>query len=556
MKGEKIYISYSWDDKGNIERVKNLVSSLKDKLKDEYTIIFDQDIFDKHTQDVDRFIADNIMEADIVIIFITPSYVIKADRQDDGYGNQNNKKSGVEIETTYILKRKHQRKKSIITVLLDGNNVPKYIEELSFIREKTDKDIIETLNKRVESFIKQRDKACTDINTEKFKVLYESNMEKIDIEFNHDNEPPRICGILWLNNNYVSLEHYQIVNLFKKIASEDIKSNFNNKNLYSFHCSHFKLEFKTHELYENFVNKIKNAMHTYLENISDFEAKYEIYSRFPMNNNYEFKLATVDKNIWIEMLKFANDFDWDNDKSEWNIFQRNDYYMHVFSPCISYNNKLDPCEHAILYGINKEDFYSNDIEIYLKVKNIIYNSKENKIDVRKTWSVDMTYNWFKNEFFPFFCKNKKYSKDIIRFDNSYNYKEDIVSQAQMFYMSNKAVVNKNELNQLKEVLIFCLNKKLAGRDVGYIISKLGIKENLKTNEEIIRYLESDKFNKYLTESNNNSSIADDILRCIKSFTDDFSTHKINENDIEYITKKIHSLVEKMNRVKLLEKYEQ
>ncbi|NFT07201.1 hypothetical protein FDF26_09005 [Clostridium botulinum] len=550
-----MYVSYSWDDKGNKERVKKLVLSLNDLLKNEYSIIFDQDIFNKQTQDVNRFIVDNIVEADIVIIFVTPSYVIKADRHDDGYGNQNNKRSGVEIETSYILDRKHQKKKSIITVLLDGDNLPKYIKELSFIREKTDEDITETLSKRIKSFVKERESVCIDINNEKLKVIDESDIENIDIEFSYENEPARLCGALWLSNNYFTLEHYQIMHLFKKIASEDATSNLDNKKVYSFYCNYFNIEFKTYDLYENFITKIHNAMCTYLESISDFEAKYEIYSRYPMNNNYEFKLATVDKNIWIEMLRFANSFDWDNGKSEWNIFQRNDYYMHIFSPGISYNTKYDPCEHTILYGINKEDFHSNDVDIYVKVKDIVYNSKTNKIDKRKTWSVDMTYKWFKKEFVPFFCKNKKYSKDIIYFEDSYIQKEDIFSQAQMFYMSNRAGVNKNELKQLREVLIFCLNKRSSGGDLGYIINKLGIRENLKTDDEIIQYLESDKFNKNLMESNYNSSIADDILRCIRSFTDDFSTHKINENDLEYLTKKIHSLVEKMNIVNLLDKYQ-
>lgn len=246
MKKKKIYVSYSWDDKGNKERVKKLVLSLDNILKNEYIIIFDQDIFNKQTQDVNRFIADNIIEADIVIIFVTPSYVEKANRHDNGYGNQNNKRSGVEIETSYILKRKHQKEKSIIAVLLDGDNMPKYIEELSFIREKTDEDITETLNKRIKNFVKEKESVCIDINNEKLNVIDESDIEKIDIEFSYENEPARLCGILWLSNNYFTLEHYQIMNLFKKIASEYTTSNFDNKKVYSFYCNYFKLEFKTY----------------------------------------------------------------------------------------------------------------------------------------------------------------------------------------------------------------------------------------------------------------------------------------------------------------------
>ncbi len=554
MKKKKIYISYSWDDQGNIERVEELVFYLRQKINSEYDIIFDKEIFDKETQDVNRFIVDNIIDAEIVIIFITESYVEKADKSDDGYGNGKNERSGVEIETSYLLDRRHQREKSIISVLLDGKNRPKYLKGLSFIYGKTDNDIIKILEKRIEEFEKEKYRKSESSNNN-FRIVHKSNIDKIDIEFSFEDEPTRVVGRVWINESYFVLEHYQIINLFEKIISEDILNNYKDKNIESFYSKCFLLEFNNHELYEKFIIKIKSEIDIYLKKLLEFEAKYEIYSRYPMNKNYEFKLATMDKNIWIQMIEFANTFDWGNGKSKWNIFQMNDYFIHVFFPVISYNEKYDSGEHAILYGRNKENFYSDDVDVYLKIKDIVYNSEKNKIDIRNAWSVDMVFDWLKEEFVPFFCNKKGHKGDGILFEECNQHKEDIFSQAQEFYMSNKVVVKKEELESLREVLIFCLNKKSVGEDSHYIKSKLGISGNSETNEEIKEYIKSYNFTEYLMNSNNNRSIADDMLRCIKSFTDNYSTHKINENDIEHCARKIHSLVEKMRKIKLLKKYE-
>ncbi|MBU3157791.1 toll/interleukin-1 receptor domain-containing protein [Clostridium estertheticum] len=562
---KNIYISYSWDDKGNIEKVEYIVKCLRDTLKCEYNIILDQEIFNKETQDVNRFIADNIIDADMVIVFVTPSYVIKANKKDDGYGNKKDQKSGVEIETGYILERKHNWEKSIITVLLDGENVPKYLRQLSYIKEEVDSNIIQTLERKIKNFISEKDIHCTyenKKNNENLQTPHNLNLKNkpldkiVDIEFICTGEPVRISGILLLDKSYVNLEHYQIINIFKKIVSENIMNYFAEKNSFVFQCNYFRIEFKNYDSYKKFIMKIENAMDGYLEAVSNFEVKYEIYSRFPMDNNYDFKLATVNKNIWIQMLKFANSFDWDNGKSNWNIFQRNDYYIHVFSPVISYNDSYDACEHVTLHAINKSDFHSDDVYLYVKVQDMVRNSKCNKIDVRKTWSINITCKWFKKEFIPLFCKKNNYLEDIIQIEEDREYyEEDIFSRAQMFYMCNKAEVGNEELNKLKEALIFCLNKKSAYSDMGYIKSKLGIQQNLTTNDDIIEYLNSNEFNKYLMKPNYNSSIADDLLRCIKSFTDNYSNHRINDYDIKYLSKKINSLISKMEKIELLGKYD-
>lgn len=554
MKKKEIYVSYSWDDKGNIERVENLVKSLNDTLKSDYSIIFDQELFNNETQDINRFMIDNIIDSDMVVVFVTPSYVEKANKKDNGYGNKNNKKSGVEIETQYILERKHFAWKSIVTVLLDGEELPKYLRQLSYINEKKDVDIIKKIEKKIRNFINERHVVCKDARSEKAEVLDNLNTENVDIEFSYTDEPARISGILLLGNSYINLEHYQIVNIFKKIVSENIISDLMEKSSYYFYCSYFRVEFKNYYLYENFITKIKNAMDKYLDSVLKFEAKYEIYSRIPINSDYKFKLATVNKNIWVQMLEFANSFDWGKGESKWNIFQHNDYYIHVFSPVISCNDRYDACEHLILYAVNRSDFYSNDVNVYIKINDMIYNSKRNKIDVRKTWSIDMAYRWLKEDFIPFFCKVNNYSEDVIQLEDTKYHEEDIFSRAQEFYMCNKAEVKNEELNQLKEILIFCLNKKPVGRDLAYIKSKLEIGEKLTTNDEIVQYLNSNKFNKYLIESSYNASIADNMLRCIKSFTDDYSTHRINEQDIKYLSKRICSLTSKMEKINLLDKY--
>ncbi|WP_242654471.1 toll/interleukin-1 receptor domain-containing protein [Clostridium butyricum] len=550
---KKIYISYSWDNNTNMNRVKGLVEDLEEIYKNKYTIVFDQESFKNRIQDVDRFMLDNILDAYIVIVFITPSYVEKANKPDNGYGNGGTVRSGVEKETSYLVTRRNQQAKSIIPVLLEGSDRPKYIEGLSFIDKNKNSDIIRELKDMIDLFEIEKEKDETINLIDENNVINKVSIDKIDINFNFEGEPVRVSGIICINNNYFTLRHDQIIYLFKKIISEDscneqkVQRTFSNK--------YFFLEFTSNQLYEKFLDIIKDALKRYIEQLLDFEAKYEICSREPMNNQYEFKLATMERKVWIKMIKFANSLDWSNGKSSWNIFQENDCFIHVFSPIVSNNLKYNFGQHAILYAIKNKNLYYDDVDVYVKINDIASKYDKREISVRNTWSINMVFEWLKNEFVPFFCKRNQYEENIVQFEECNQYKKDIFSQAQDFYMSNKVVVEKEELKLLRDVLVFCLSKKTVGEDSYYIKSKLRISDDLNTTEEIRKYIESNKYTKYLMECSNNSSMADDILRCIKSFTDNFSTHKINDYDITYCERKIKSLIDKMEKIKLLEKYE-
>ncbi|AFL99812.1 SEFIR domain-containing protein [Desulfitobacterium dehalogenans ATCC 51507] len=553
MPKKKIYFSYSWEEKEN----KKWIIRLKNDLSNEgLEIIFDQDELDKGTINIDRFISDNMNDADFIIIVITPSYINKSNIKNDGNGNR--KRSWVEIENDYIIKRKHNNSKSLIPIIMKKkeSNLPDNISGLTYYDMSNENLYKEELQK-IRNII-HSEKVKTDIPLITREHPISNLIENIDILFNYQDNPPQVSAVVQYGEASLYLEQNQVLSLFIMVSKNNTCKTEDTSDTKVLSTEYFALPIRQNQ-YTEVLIKIEQGVNEYLKRVINYEALFEVDKFELLDESYSYKLLSVQRSYWNMLISVANQFDWDNGKTEWNIFQRNNYYIHVFSPIISYNKRYNSGEHAI-YRVKKNEDINNDIvDIYVSVRDIIGFSQI-EISERKSWGIRKAYNWLKEEFIPFVCLKKNLIVNDVIYRDFCKSEEDVFSQMQYFYMCSKAYVNYDEIIILRNALCFCLRKQYPKEDFNYIISKLGLsginlqREPFEISESVIENLYNDKFISKIEKNHNNCSLADDILRCIKVFTDDLSRYKLNDFEMSYIIRISNSLIEKMHKVEMLEKY--
>lgn len=553
MQKKKIYFSYSWEEKEN----KKWIIRLKNDLSNEgLEIIFDQDELDKGTVNIDRFISDNMNDADFIVIVITPSYINKSNIKNDGNGNR--KRSWVEIENDYIIKRKHNNSKSLIPIIMKkkDNILPDNIVGLTYY-DMSNENLYKKELQRIRNII-HSEKVKTNIPLITREHQISNVIEDIDILFSYKDNPPQVSAVVQYGEASLYLEQNQVLSLFLMVSKKNTCKTEDTLDTKVLSTEYFDLPIRQSQYTEVFI-KIEQGINEYLKRVINYEALFEVDKFELLDESYSYKLLSVQRSYWNMLISVANEFDWDNGKTDWNIFQRNDYYIHVFSPIISYNKKYNSGEHAI-YRVKKNEDINNDIvDIYVSIRDIVGVSQI-EISERKSWGIRKAYNWLKEEFIPFVCLKKNLIVDDVIYRDFCKNEEDVFSQMQYFYMSSKAYVNYDEIIILRNALCFCLRKQYPKEDFNYIISKLGLsginlqREPFEISESIIENLYNDKFVSKIKKNHNNCSLADDILRCIKVFTDDVSRYKLNDFEMSYIIKISDSLIEKMHKVEMLEKY--
>ncbi|WP_088224930.1 toll/interleukin-1 receptor domain-containing protein [Desulfosporosinus sp. FKB] len=558
-----IFISYSWEEAGNKEWVNKLKNDLLSEER--FNVILDQREFGDGTQNKDRFIVDNILNSDFIIVILTPSYVYKANKKDDGTGIT--VRSGVEIETEYIMMRKHEGYKCIIPILRvkekDGKNIPGYLKNLDYIDMSSDKIYNSALNAMKSKILCQDNTAQNSIETYSQRSDFDgkSNMD-FGILFSFEEIPVRVSLCLTYKGTKITLEHQQVMHIFKTLARGEVKADdILQEDKIMFNCKYFSLELNT-KYYKKLINELRENMEKYCKRVIEFEARFETHSFDTFRNDYSFSIVTVKRSFWYKMLETSNYYDWDNGKTEWHIFQKNGGYVHVFSPVVSNNNNYNPGEHASFYAVKSDNINSDDVVIFIKISDILNSNFGNpcKINRRDTWGIRTARDWMIYDFIPFVCKKNHIDITTVLDSISRN-EEDIISKMQYFYMRSKASVTFEELKNLRDALAYCLEKEFPSKDFNYITSKLSMDGlNLKEQPHVVAgairdYLYTNKFESYINNNNYNCSKADDFLRCLMVFTDSNSSYKICHEDFIFVKNLLKSLIEKMNKVELIEKYD-
>lgn len=565
----KIYISYSWVEKENKSWIKKLCSDLKE---DGLEIIYDMGVMDRETIDIDRFIQEGMTEADYIIVAITPSYIEKANKK----RFNNEKKSWVEVECDYIRRRRHKEIKALIPIIMkkeDSVKLPNLLEGLNY-HDMSDEEHYEVELKRIKQIIFNKEnkiKENYDINYSNSNKNLENDIKKnytnrnikqleCDINFKIIEDPIRIsCDIIYGNSKF-SFNHSQIIDLMLKYYNVEL----NTRNEESSQClitKNIYIELPNNE-YKKILNKIRQETENYINAIMKFEADFEVKGFKLLDKEFGYEILEIDRKHWNMFLDIANEYDWDNGKSEWNIFQRNTNYIHVYSPVISYNPNLNSGQHAIFRAIKSDILYNDNVKICIYIRDIINSDYSGyKINKRDVWGVRTAYEWLTSSFIPLICRCKKLEKEKIILNDYYTYaKEDIFSEMQTFYMSYRVQVPVIEIIKLRDALCYCLSKKFPKEDYNYIAGKIRmfdieLDESPQIISERIReFLNSKKFEDEINKYGQNASLADDLLRCIKVFTDNYSKYKLNNDEVEYIKNLSQTLIKKMNDIKLLSKY--
>lgn len=537
----KVYFSYCRED-----AIRENIYKISEEMK-KFGIIIKYDMCD-NPSNISRYINDEMLDADFIAIMIGPEYINRANKKlQDG-----SKRTYVEIEFDEIIRRKQCNNSSLLPIITMSQNreviLPKALAENRYFDLRTDYE--NNVKKLLKYILERKEK-----NVENADLAEEKSNQSKDfsIKLCFDENIPRLSGIL--KNEYVEihLSHNEVIDLFlDDYVSFDKRENvIQIKNRFCISV--------TETMYLDYSKQKKVYQERFLEKIHEYEAKYEVEKCYLSKNGYMYEVAKVSKKLWNSMIKFANEHDWNNDSSEMNIFQFNQYYIHVFEPVISNSDKLNSGEHAIFRAYKDDNFEYDNVVVYIDIRDFFSSGFEPKINFRDRWGVETASEWLCKEFIPQVCEHYNLEND-----SEYSFyhcveEKDIFSEMQIFYMENRVKVLRTEIDALIESLAFCLNKHYPQNDFNYICTKLNISScKLMGNAQqvariIAEYIKSDKFNQRKNEYDN-SSLADDLLRCIRVFTDSFSSVKLSPKQYEYICMKCSTLIDKMNRIKVFQKY--
>lgn len=334
----------------------------------------------------------------------------------------------------------------------------------------------------------------------------------------------------------------------------------------------------SHEDIFEFCNVIDSFGKLYIESINSIENILRT-KRFPLSkreNNY--KLITLTGEEWNKLVKFANKHDVDNGQSKWYIFDKNAFYIKV------YTNKRHK-KYKIGYHAFFHSEYDEDIVLYPefapKYKTITWEFTEDinnigieHINEKENWDAECAYNWLIKEFVPVvFGKNYKLVTlkkendidDILR--NSkvdfINYLKDInletiydlieiITQLQLHYHSRPHIkyrVSKKDFVGIYSSILLCINrtKKI---DLYYICQKLSL-DKCKTNKELKEAIQIE------TDNANEKTVTgfsiDCLFRVLLVVLEDNKINLSNE-DFIIIKKNIDYFIETHDREVLLNKY--
>jgi len=284
------------------------------------------------------------------------------------------------------------------------------------------------------------------------------------------------------------------------------------------HIGNNKLKLSSEDIY-TFCQVIDSYAEKYIEFISNIE-NILMTHKFPISkrrNNY--KLITLTNEQWRQLVNFAFKHDVDRGNSKWHIFDRNGFYIKVYTD--KKHDKYNVGYHAFFNFEFDEDIvlYS---ELAVKDKTITWEFVEDLdnrgmdcICERENWNAEIAYRWLTEELMPkVLAKNnrlrffKKKSNEIYEMFRNRKFEfikyltekkvksieelGDIVNQLQVYYYShphNKYRISKNDLEKIHNSILLCINKS-EKVDIHYICDKLGFNQ-VKTTNELIVEIEAD-----------------------------------------------------------------
>lgn len=330
------------------------------------------------------------------------------------------------------------------------------------------------------------------------------------------------------------------------------------------HIGNSKLKLPQDDIYVlcEVIDVFANKYFEYIKKIEDLLKTHG----FPLSkrrNNY--KLTSIDWNEWKKLVEFAFEHDVDDGRSRWHIFDRNSYYLKIYTD--KQNKNYNRGYHAFFNVEYDEDIVlypdltSQDLTVTWELIEVYKKQSVNFFNIRENWDAEIAYNWFVNELKPkvlgkdtikeerssktrFYLKNQKLTsvKDLY----------DIVLQLQHHYHihpHNRYRIYRADIAGLYKAIAICL-KSSSNPDLHYISSSLHLRE-CKTITELIDSILELAAN--IMDITINGFGIDLLFRGLFASLDSDKV-KLSYEDIQQIWNNIYYFVDVHDREVILDKY--
>jgi 5-methylcytosine-specific restriction endonuclease McrA len=321
------------------------------------------------------------------------------------------------------------------------------------------------------------------------------------------------------------------------------------------------------KVYIESIQKIEKSLGT-----GEFEFSEEIISGF--------RLLKISGWLWRDIIKFANDFDYADGDSPWNIFSRNQGMLIIGTG----RNMEGHGVHAILYPEwVKGHFrlYPND-EVWIVWKPGAFLDRDLKnLNVRQYWGPEFTLNWlieqlipyviyhFKQKERPWFTKTSflNFMKDFditayincipnLNNSNFSNFQStdeltSLIGSLHICYIANHCYFEEKHLCSLYAALHLCfIHTKIEMEDYYHVTQILHFVKG-STLKDILKDIENYKIK--LTDKHVKHDVVCDALNCILFLLNN-RKNDLNKHEIQLILDYIEPLINFYRTKKLVEKY--
>ncbi|MCY7806077.1 hypothetical protein MOC47_18965 [Bacillus spizizenii] len=396
----------------------------------------------------------------------------------------------------------------------------------------------------------------------------------------------------------ITMNHKQIMKeLFQGLYTDPVHklrhfivgNDISNKNVYFIQLGNNRFPVTISEL-KQLCKLVDSFSEYYLNAYKEIEKKVGtfFFNRSPFSSKY--RLMKVSRKLWNLMIEFANNHDYENGDTRWHIFDKNRFYIKIYSK--RETNRFDEGFHALLEPEQDENFINQlkEPDNYLWIvwepyKLMDYTNSLDNINERKIWDALTVYEWLTTEFIPWvvytnssntkklFINKKTNGKQYNDFTKEFNIDNfissgkirstfeferlqnqqqllKVVDDLQMFFnsYSGSIVFKKDHFKDLFEALALII-KRSDEIDYKYINSKLSF-TNGETKDQI--YFEIKSYIPKIEYSIKSGFFIDNILRCFVVILRDYTSY-LNKSEIKMIINCLKPFINRKNLIDVIQR---
>lgn len=298
-----------------------------------------------------------------------------------------------------------------------------------------------------------------------------------------------------------------------------------------------------------------------------------------------YRLMKVDHTLWNTLLRFSNEFDYQNGETEWHVFNRNNMFIQVqvqeqrLEKYIGLHLRLvaERCDDNFL------DFNQGNSKVWIVWDIGHFENDPDLIQRNGYWDAVTTFEWLADKFIPYviahynykFVKRNKWNlkkpsfedyktslnKEYLFYPSSLELNNDHISgvsdliqvlKSMQSYLSNwdSFFLNNSEIGKIYDSISICL-KKIPLKDYSYeyISRELGCR-HLKEREDIIMFIDQCK---HTDKKMTNRSIQLLFGCIIEGLEQDFGKYLTRLN-LQKIVKDIEPVKEKIDIQMLFDRW--